>query len=31
MRQSQDIYNDIGSVLLSIAPDTGEKIILCAT
>lgn len=31
MRQSQDIYNDIGSVLLSIAPDTAEKIILCAT
>lgn len=31
MRQSQDIYNDIGSGLLSIAPDTAEKIILCAT
>ncbi len=31
MRQSQDIYNDIGSVLFSIAPDTAEKIILCAT
>jgi len=31
MRESQDIYNDIGSVLLSIAPDTAEKIILCAT
>lgn len=31
MRESQNIYNDIGSVLLSIAPDTAEKIILCAT
>ena len=31
MRSDQDIYNDIGSVLLSIAPDDVVKIIFCAT
>ncbi|EAS6987059.1 MULTISPECIES: immunity protein YezG family protein [Citrobacter] len=30
MRSDQDIYNDIGSVLLSITPDDAVKIILCA-
>ncbi|MCO7256554.1 DUF600 family protein [Dickeya oryzae] len=30
MRSDQEIYNDIGAVLLSIAPDNAEKIILCA-
>ncbi|MGO0619704.1 hypothetical protein [Leclercia adecarboxylata] len=27
MRQSQDIYNDIGSVLIAAAPDNAAKII----
>lgn len=27
MRQSQDIYNDIGSVLIAAAPDSAAKII----
>lgn len=30
MRSDQNIYNDIGSVLLSITPDDAVKIILCA-
>ncbi|EEC0438257.1 DUF600 family protein [Salmonella enterica subsp. enterica] len=30
MRSDQDIYNDIGSVLLSITPDDAVKIIMCA-
>ena len=30
MRSDQDIYNDIGSVLLSITPSDAVKIILCA-
>ncbi|AUO66069.1 hypothetical protein WM46_15665 [Citrobacter freundii complex sp. CFNIH2] len=30
MRSDQDIYNDIGSVLLSVTPDDAVKIILCA-
>ncbi|ENU3244983.1 hypothetical protein MLV71_023670 [Escherichia coli] len=30
MRSEQDIYNDIGSVLLSITPSDAVKIILCA-
>lgn len=30
MRESQDIYNDIGAVLLSIAPEDAVKIILNA-
>lgn len=30
MRSDQEIYNDIGSVLLSIAPGDAVKIILCA-
>ncbi|HFV5714845.1 TPA: hypothetical protein ACH9T7_005019 [Escherichia coli] len=29
MRSDQDIYNDIGSVLLSITPSDAVKIILC--
>ena len=28
MRESQDIYNDIGAVLLSIAPEDAVEIIL---
>jgi len=28
MRQSQDIYNDIGSGLLSIAPDTAVSLLM---
>ncbi|BEN88277.1 MULTISPECIES: immunity protein YezG family protein [Serratia] len=31
MRTDQEIYNDIGSILLSIAPDNAVKVILCAT
>ncbi|WP_127960515.1 immunity protein YezG family protein [Serratia microhaemolytica] len=31
MRSDQEIYNDIGSVLLSISPSDASKIILCAT
>lgn len=31
MRTDQEIYNDIGSVLLSITPENAKKIILCAT
>lgn len=31
MRTDQEIYNDIGSVLLSITPENAAKIILCAT
>ncbi len=31
MRSDQEIYNDIGSVLLSIAPSDAVKIILYAT
>lgn len=27
MRQSQDVYNDIGSVLIAAAPDSAAKII----
>lgn len=30
MRTDQEIYNDIGSILLSIAPDDAKKIVLCA-
>ncbi|ALZ95445.1 hypothetical protein [Leclercia adecarboxylata] len=30
MRESQDIYNDIGAVLLSIAPEDAVEIILNA-
>ena len=30
MRSDQDIYNDIGSVLLSITPSDAVKIVLCA-
>ena len=30
MRTDQEIYNDIGSILLSIAPDDAKNIILCA-
>ncbi|HDP0318178.1 TPA: DUF600 family protein [Salmonella enterica subsp. enterica serovar Concord] len=30
MRSDQEIYNDIGSVLLSITPSNAAKIILCA-
>lgn len=31
MRTDQEIYNDIGSVLLSITPENAEKIIMNAT
>ncbi|MFP1878558.1 immunity protein YezG family protein [Lonsdalea quercina] len=31
MRTDQEIYNDIGSVLLSITPENADKIILNAT
>lgn len=28
MRTDQEIYNDIGSVLLSIAPENASKVIM---
>lgn len=31
MRSDQDIYNDIGSVLLSAAPNSASKIMMRAT
>lgn len=30
MRTDQEIYNDIGSILLAIAPNSSEKIIMRA-
>lgn len=31
MRNDQEIYNDIGSILLAIAPDGASKVIMRAT
>ncbi|MGG7448518.1 hypothetical protein ACQ3G7_20880 [Kosakonia oryzendophytica] len=30
MRTDQEIYNDIGSILLAVVPDTGSKVIMRA-